>query len=84
MSLSFDYLIFVLNNGSLLLQEFGHHVRLASHANFRNFVRSAGVEFYPLGGDPRALAGCKRFLIYKLFQLCYQILKEHGLRALAS
>ncbi|XP_031395030.1 sterol 3-beta-glucosyltransferase UGT80B1 isoform X1 [Punica granatum] len=39
------------------LQEFGHHVRLATHANFKNFVRSAGVDFYPLGGDPRVLAG---------------------------
>ncbi|KAF2291161.1 hypothetical protein GH714_020429 [Hevea brasiliensis] len=38
-------------------KEFGHHVRLATHANFRSFVRSAGVEFYPLGGDPRVLAG---------------------------
>ncbi|WCJ43353.1 Sterol 3-beta-glucosyltransferase UGT80B1 [Euphorbia peplus] len=39
------------------LQEFGHHVRLATHVNFRSFVKSAGVEFYPLGGDPRVLAG---------------------------
>ncbi|XP_050269380.1 sterol 3-beta-glucosyltransferase UGT80B1 isoform X2 [Quercus robur] len=39
------------------LQEFGHHVRLATHANFSTFVKSAGVEFYPLGGDPRVLAG---------------------------
>ncbi|KAL9667025.1 hypothetical protein QQ045_001370 [Rhodiola kirilowii] len=39
------------------LQEFGHRVRLATHSNFSNFVRSAGVEFYPLGGDPRVLAG---------------------------
>lgn len=39
------------------LQEFGHHVRLATHANFRTFVESAGVEFFPLGGDPRVLAG---------------------------
>ncbi|GLU16516.1 hypothetical protein SLE2022_329470 [Rubroshorea leprosula] len=39
------------------LQEFGHHVRLATHANFHGFVRSAGVEFFPLGGDPRVLAG---------------------------
>ncbi|KAJ8762107.1 hypothetical protein K2173_007195 [Erythroxylum novogranatense] len=38
------------------LQEFGHRVRLATHANFDGFVRSAGVEFYPLGGDPRVLA----------------------------
>ncbi|GAB2290010.1 hypothetical protein Dimus_024307 [Dionaea muscipula] len=39
------------------LQEFGHHVRLATHTNFCDFVKSAGVEFYPLGGDPRVLAG---------------------------
>ncbi|BBH08917.1 UDP-Glycosyltransferase superfamily protein [Prunus dulcis] len=32
--------------------EFGHHVRLATHANFSAFVKSAGVDFYPLGGDP--------------------------------
>ncbi|KAJ8428077.1 hypothetical protein Cgig2_006800 [Carnegiea gigantea] len=38
-------------------KEFGHHVRLATHINFRDFVKSAGVEFYPLGGDPRVLAG---------------------------
>ncbi|KAH9691748.1 Sterol 3-beta-glucosyltransferase UGT80B1 [Citrus sinensis] len=37
--------------------EFGHRVRLATHANFRTFVRSAGVDFFPLGGDPRVLAG---------------------------
>ncbi|KAJ7974048.1 Sterol 3-beta-glucosyltransferase [Quillaja saponaria] len=39
------------------LQEFGHHVRLATHTNFSSFVKSAGVDFYPLGGDPRVLAG---------------------------
>ncbi|KAJ7969803.1 Sterol 3-beta-glucosyltransferase [Quillaja saponaria] len=39
------------------LQEFGHHVRLATHTNFSSFVKSAGVDFYPLGGDPRILAG---------------------------
>ncbi|XP_020232107.1 sterol 3-beta-glucosyltransferase UGT80B1 [Cajanus cajan] len=39
------------------LQEYGHHVRLATHANFKTFVKSAGVDFYPLGGDPRVLAG---------------------------
>lgn len=32
---------------------------MATHANFSAFVKSAGVEFYPLGGDPRVLAGCK-------------------------
>ncbi|GFP86911.1 sterol 3-beta-glucosyltransferase ugt80b1 [Phtheirospermum japonicum] len=39
------------------LQEYGHHVRLATHSNFRGFVKSSGVDFYPLGGDPRVLAG---------------------------
>ncbi|KAF9601601.1 hypothetical protein IFM89_020517, partial [Coptis chinensis] len=38
-------------------KEFGHYVRLATHSNFRTFVKSAGIEFYPLGGDPRILAG---------------------------
>ncbi|XXG73523.1 hypothetical protein AAC387_Pa07g2428 [Persea americana] len=44
-------------NCSRILWEFGHHVRLATHANFRNFVKSAGIDFFPLGGDPRILAG---------------------------
>ncbi|XP_049412148.1 sterol 3-beta-glucosyltransferase UGT80A2-like isoform X1 [Solanum stenotomum] len=39
------------------LQDFGHRVRLATHANFKEFVLSAGLEFYPLGGDPKILAG---------------------------
>ncbi|KAK4363659.1 hypothetical protein RND71_018900 [Anisodus tanguticus] len=40
------------------LQDFGHRVRLATHANFKEFVLTAGLEFYPLGGDPKILAGC--------------------------
>nr|GEW04068.1 sterol 3-beta-glucosyltransferase UGT80A2-like isoform X2 [Tanacetum cinerariifolium] len=39
------------------LQEYGHRVRLATHSNFKEFVRSSGLEFYPLGGDPKVLAG---------------------------
>ncbi|KAK3145315.1 hypothetical protein QOZ80_4AG0327170 [Eleusine coracana subsp. coracana] len=38
------------------LQEYGHRVRLATHANFKEFVLTAGLEFYPLGGDPKILA----------------------------
>jgi sterol 3beta-glucosyltransferase len=38
------------------LQECGHQVRLATHANFRDFVKKEGLEFYPLGGDPKVLA----------------------------
>ncbi|KAL0403410.1 UNVERIFIED_CONTAM: Sterol 3-beta-glucosyltransferase UGT80A2 [Sesamum radiatum] len=38
------------------LQADGHRVRLATHANFKEFVLSAGLEFFPLGGDPKVLA----------------------------
>ncbi|KAI3682623.1 hypothetical protein L1987_82725 [Smallanthus sonchifolius] len=38
------------------LQEYGHRVRLATHSNFKEFVLSSGLEFYPLGGDPKVLA----------------------------
>lgn len=41
------------------MQEYGHQVRLASHANFRDFVKKEGLEFYPLGGDPKVLAECR-------------------------
>nr|AHA50081.1 sterol 3-O-glucosyltransferase [Eleutherococcus senticosus] len=39
------------------LQYYGHRVRLATHSNFKEFVLTAGLEFYPLGGDPKILAG---------------------------
>lgn len=29
-------------------------MRLASHAVYREFVTGFGLEFYPLGGDPKA------------------------------
>lgn len=37
------------------LQRYGHRVRLATHDMFASFVRSAGLEFYPIGGDPASL-----------------------------
>ncbi|XP_058197852.1 sterol 3-beta-glucosyltransferase UGT80A2-like isoform X2 [Rhododendron vialii] len=38
------------------LQDYGHRVRLATHSNFKEFVLTAGLEFYPIGGDPKILA----------------------------
>ena len=46
-------------------QDYGHRVRLATHANFKEFVLTAGLEFYPLGGDPKVLAECE--LLSSLF-----------------
>ncbi|KAF4950018.1 hypothetical protein FGADI_8464 [Fusarium gaditjirri] len=37
------------------LQRYGHRVRLATHDTFSDFVRSSGLEFYPVGGDPEDL-----------------------------
>jgi sterol 3beta-glucosyltransferase len=38
------------------LAEDGHRVRVATHQPMRQTVESAGLEFYPLGGDPVKLA----------------------------
>ncbi|KAH0269446.1 sterol glucosyltransferase, partial [Aureobasidium melanogenum] len=37
------------------LQRYGHRVRIATHDIFAAFVRQAGLEFYPIGGDPASL-----------------------------
>ncbi|KAJ5766000.1 uncharacterized protein N7511_003616 [Penicillium nucicola] len=34
------------------LQRHGHRVRLATHAKFEAFIKSAGLGFFPIGGDP--------------------------------
>jgi UDP:flavonoid glycosyltransferase YjiC (YdhE family) len=37
------------------LQKHGHRVRLATHNVFEDFVRTSGLGFYPIGGDPAEL-----------------------------
>lgn len=37
------------------LQKHGHRVRLATHDVFEDLVRSSGLEFYPIGGEPADL-----------------------------
>lgn len=37
------------------LQKYGHRVRLATHNVFQDFVTKAGLEFFPIGGDPEEL-----------------------------
>jgi sterol 3beta-glucosyltransferase len=37
------------------LKRYGHRIRLATHETFSDFVRSSGLEFYPIGGDPEDL-----------------------------
>jgi hypothetical protein len=49
-----------------VFQDYGHRVRLATHANFKEFVLTAGLEFYPLGGDPKILAECMPLLLFHL------------------
>jgi UDP:flavonoid glycosyltransferase YjiC (YdhE family) len=41
--------------GKVLKNSYGHRVRLATHATFKNFVEENGVEFFSIGGDPAAL-----------------------------
>ena len=38
------------------LRRYGHRVRLATHAVYREFVEGNGVEFFPLSGAPSILA----------------------------
>jgi hypothetical protein len=39
----------------LALQNCGHRVRIATHPQFRQFVKSYGLEFFSIGGNPAEL-----------------------------
>ncbi|KAH8821983.1 putative glucosyl/glucuronosyl transferase [Xylogone sp. PMI_703] len=41
--------------GRVLKDTYGHRVRLATHPNFKDFVRENGLEFFSIGGDPSRL-----------------------------
>ncbi|KAI9792626.1 MAG: hypothetical protein M1835_007759 [Candelina submexicana] len=41
--------------GQVLKKTYGHRVRLATHATFRDFVEENGLEFFSIGGDPSEL-----------------------------
>jgi UDP:flavonoid glycosyltransferase YjiC (YdhE family) len=41
--------------GLVLKQKYGHRVRLATHAVFKQFVEENGLEFFNIGGDPTGL-----------------------------
>jgi Glycosyltransferase family 28 N-terminal domain len=41
--------------GQVLQKTYGHRVRLATHAVFRQFVEENGLEFFSIGGDPAEL-----------------------------
>lgn len=55
-----------MKNLSYLVQDYGHRVRLATHSNFKEFVLTSGLEFYPLGGDPKVLAECMFLYLFFL------------------
>ena len=41
--------------GKVLKDQYNHRVRLATHANFKDFVEENGLEFFNISGDPSEL-----------------------------
>ncbi len=38
------------------LKEMGHSIRLATHRDYEDIVKVVGLDFFPLGGDPKKLS----------------------------
>lgn len=82
---NFWSLIWYVSWSVRMLQDYGHRVRLATHSNFKEFVLTAGLEFYPIGGDPKILAECMYQLVNNLtcisqwfvFTLCIYVVLLH-------
>ena len=41
--------------GKVLREKYGHRIRIATHATFKDFVEESGLEFFNIGGDPAQL-----------------------------
>jgi len=54
------------------LRKRGHYVRVAAHEVFRHFVKSSGLNFAPLAGDPKELL--KMVTEYNMFS--FQFVRE--------
>ena len=49
--------------GKNLKENYGHRVRLATHAIFKSFVEENGLEFFNIGGDPAGLMDYSRLAL---------------------
>lgn len=59
-------------DAGMFWQADGHRVRLATHSNFEDFVLTSGLEFFPLGGDPKVLAACE--FLRNIYSICFYFL----------